>query len=757
MHARLARTSDGVALGAALWALCLWSGSAFANRPPDAPTWIEPAEGSIVSPFDPHLHVHAFSDSDGDSHYSSDFEIWDDSLGVRVWANLADTALLYHVHFGDGVTEGPLEGMSRLEFNRAYRVRARFRDDSGHINSYSDWSVWVGFRTSPAELLLPMTLDDIVPIVPTWQTEDGEAVDLPPGAVLRFFGLDQHLYRINGHPSSDEHIDFSTLESHRPVKVVFGAGVDNPFSLPPTVITVVDEDSISRAIFLPEVDLAGNESVAMWVDHVGRSYWAGIHDTVPDFSDLAQDLMMTWTITEPGFTIERVASDLQFPVNIGFVPNPGERPADPLFYVTELYGKVKVVTRSHWVFTYGDSLLNFDPNHYFPGQGEIGLTGICVEPETGDLFVAGVYDSLEEPYNRVMRLYSAPSGLLMDSMRVILSGIPSGPSHQIQQITIGPDDKLYVQVGDSDTPDTTIAQNPNDLRGKVLRINQDGSPPGDNPYGPTSKVWAVGLRNPFGGTWRGNQLFVTDNGFQNYDRIARVLPGGDYGWCCDITQYALRLFDAGGITAIASAPPEFAGPDYAGDLFVAFSGATYAQGRPHNGKFVRRIQLNLAGVVTSDSIFLDYVGAGYATVVGFAFGPDGAYFTDLYGDAGMDYDALTHANVYKISRTSLATSVGDAPRAVPIALDAVAFPNPTRGETSVRFALSRGGRVSAIVYDAGGRFVATVHDGWLPAGLQALRWDGRTHAGERAASGVHLIRIKTEDGQTRSARVTLLR
>jgi len=60
----------------------------------------------------------------------------------------------------------------------------------------------------------------------------------------------------------------------------------------------------------------------------------------------------------PGFKIERVLSGLKLPVNISFVPNPGDKKKDPLFYFTELYGQVKAVTKDYTVHTYAENLLD---------------------------------------------------------------------------------------------------------------------------------------------------------------------------------------------------------------------------------------------------------------------------------------------------------------------------------------------------------------------------------------------------------------
>src|SRR5262249_10462736 len=85
---------------------------------------------------------------------------------------------------------------------------------------------------------------------------------------------------------------------------------------------------------------------------------------------------MPWEVRQPGYTVEIVAGGFQLPVNIAFLPNPGPNPSDPFFYVTELYGTIKLVHRDGSVTVYASNLLNFNPTGAFPGSGEQGLAGI---------------------------------------------------------------------------------------------------------------------------------------------------------------------------------------------------------------------------------------------------------------------------------------------------------------------------------------------------------------------------------------------
>lgn len=143
----------------------------------------------------------------------------------------------------------------------------------------------------------------------------------------------------------------------------------------------------------------------------------------------------------PGFKIE-LATRFHLPVNLAFVPNPRKDPKAPLLYVAESYDDVKVITNDWEVYTYAEGLLNYAPDYKFPRTGESGLTGICVEPKTGDLFLSMLYVENDGMKAKVVRTTSK-NALKMDSMKTIIDKIPSiKAAHQIQAVTIGPDGNL---------------------------------------------------------------------------------------------------------------------------------------------------------------------------------------------------------------------------------------------------------------------------------------------------------------------------
>jgi glucose/arabinose dehydrogenase len=368
-------------------------------------------------------------------------------------------------------------------------------------------------------------------------------------------------------------------------------------------------------------------------------------------------LSVPFVATQPGYVIETVAEGLQLPVNIAFVPDPGPAASDALYYVAELYGNVKVVTNDGTVSDYATGLLNYNPTGNFPGSGEQGLAGIAVDPTTGDVYVTRVaslipFDDNAPHHPQVVRLSSDDGGLTASSVDVILDmvGETQGQSHQISNITVGPDAKLYVHNGDGF--DASTAQNLSSYRGKVLRLNPDGSAPNDNPFynaldgiDSVDYVYAYGLRNPFGGAWRSSDgmHYEVENG-PSIDRFAKIERGENYLWDgsnASMLQKAIyNWIPAHAPVNITFIQPEtFGGSQFPKEwmdvAFVSESGPTYAEGPQERGKRIVTFELDANGdLVRGPLPFVEYVGSGRATVVGLAAGPDGLYFTELYRDEG---------------------------------------------------------------------------------------------------------------------------
>jgi len=686
--------------------------SALADDPPATPVFTEPSvDGKIVNPFDVHMETAPFSDPDaGDMHLCSDWEIWLVTPPARVWsASCVGGVARVHIHLGDGAFEGLYDDRTTLEYDTDYQIRTRHRDSSGTPNEWSAFGERPA-RTGSSTAIYPLLIDDVLDLpAPTWRESvaagAGADVVLPAGAPapqLRLEGpTGALLYAVTGVDGiTNAVINPAPLTGDSSVRIVVEAGTAlGGVALPESEIAFTDNRGFDRSAYLPSLALGTGEVASFWLAADGSTYVASDGQTEPDFATLARGAPVPWVVRQPGYKVEIVATGFQLPTSIAFVPNPGPSPTDPLYYVGELYGSIKVVRRNGVVSDYATALLNYDPLGPFPGSGEQGLGGIVVEPASGDVFASMLYDGGPALYPKVVRLSSSDGGITASAQSTVIdmAGEPQGASHQISNLTVGPDGKLYVHVGDGF--DAATAQNLSSFRGKILRLELDGSPPTDNPFyapgdGITARdhVFAYGFRNPFGGAWSpaDGAHYAVENG-PSVDRLARIVAGRNYGWNgSDASMRTFALYNWDPATApvnIAFVHPDvFGGSGFPatkmGNAFISESGPTYASGPVGNGKRISEVSFDAAGSLRGAPVpLIEYGGTGQATAVGLAAGPDGLYFTDLY----KDHDAVTPvdigANVLRVSVLGRAdftsdTVFGTTPLAVRF-FDASVVPNPS--------------------------------------------------------------------------------
>jgi glucose/arabinose dehydrogenase len=182
------------------------------------------------------------------------------------------------------------------------------------------------------------------------------------------------------------------------------------------------------------------------------------------------------------------------------------------------------------------------------------MCGIAVSKDSSTTYVFIYYTEIDgkdgddkagkQPIgNRVYR-YELSGDVLTNPLLLMDLPASPGPRHNGGDIMIGPDNNLYVSIGDVDgsfkgESTETTTQNYEDGvdpdgRGGILRITQDGQPT-DGILGdsiPLRIYYAYGIRNSFGMDFdpiSGN-LWNTENGPGNGDEINLVLPGFNSGW-----------------------------------------------------------------------------------------------------------------------------------------------------------------------------------------------------------------------------------
>src|SRR5919106_4898515 len=305
--------------------------------------------------------------------------------------------------------------------------------------------------------------------------------------------------------------------------------------------------------------------------------------------------------------------------------------------------------------------------------------------------------------NRLYRYELVNNKLINPVLLLDLPAIP-GPRHNGGAIMIGPDNNLYVPIGDVDGSYTggsgeTKAQNyadgvEPDGRSGILRITQDGNPVGIGILGnthPLNLYYAYGIRNSFGFDFdpiTGN-IWDTENGPGNSDEINLVEPGFNSGWqeiqgmagmasfenyfdANDLVQFEgkgkysdpeLVWMDTEGPTAAKFLVSDKLGTQYKNDLFVA---------DVHNGRIYHfdlnedRTELVLEGpladkIIDTPSIaeFSNIIfGEGFGGITDLEVGPDGYLYVVSIGQGA----------IYRIVQTSngpstIATAEDEVPAA----------------------------------------------------------------------------------------------
>ncbi len=178
-------------------------------------------------------------------------------------------------------------------------------------------------------------------------------------------------------------------------------------------------------------------------------------------------------------------------------------------------------------------------------QNERGLVGLALDPDfTTNCFVYVYYTTGPTSPSfsgtvvpRISRLHGC--GDVADPGETILRDFPTTGKalsyhHNGGDLQFGPDGKLYVGIGDAGN--SSLAQKLGNFRGKLLRLNSDGTAAPGNPFvgvaGALPEIWAYGFRNPWRMTFRpsNNALIAGDVGAKHWEEIDYVFAGGNYAW-----------------------------------------------------------------------------------------------------------------------------------------------------------------------------------------------------------------------------------
>jgi glucose/arabinose dehydrogenase len=235
-------------------------------------------------------------------------------------------------------------------------------------------------------------------------------------------------------------------------------------------------------------------------------------------------------VRDPNFKIETVAEGLTLPTTMAFVG------PDDILVLEKNKGTVQRIVNGQML---AKPLLQVNVS----SEVERGMLGIAVSKDNqtkiSNVFLYFTEAEGEKPMASRLYKYELTNDALVNPKLLLELPAEPGPRHNAGNIIIGPDNNLYVSVGDLDGH-MTMAQNvagggkPDGSSG-ILRMTQDGHISGENILGDdgvSRKYYAYGIRNSFGMDFDPltGKLWNTENGPSYGDEINIVEPGFNSGW-----------------------------------------------------------------------------------------------------------------------------------------------------------------------------------------------------------------------------------
>ncbi len=227
------------------------------------------------------------------------------------------------------------------------------------------------------------------------------------------------------------------------------------------------------------------------------------------------------------FRLVVVTSGLSHPWGMAFLPDGG-------VLVTERAGQLRVIR---------GGVLDPQPISGVPGvhaRGLAGLMDVAIHPRFSENQL--VYLTYSKPGDDGVRVALARGRLtgssLTDVDDLFVSDLVGGGGTAASRVVFRLDGTLLVTVGGAfgSSGGGRRAQDPSNTIGKLLRLNDDGSVPEDNPFvgrrGYRPEIYSLGHRNQLGLTIHPETgaIWAHENGPQGGDEVNLIRPGRNYGW-----------------------------------------------------------------------------------------------------------------------------------------------------------------------------------------------------------------------------------
>ena len=220
------------------------------------------------------------------------------------------------------------------------------------------------------------------------------------------------------------------------------------------------------------------------------------------------------------YRLETFATGLELPWSLAFLP-------DGSALVTELPGRLRRISARGEV---GEPIENVPPV-YFAGQG--GLFEVVLHPDFAHNQLVYLSYAAGPPQSNAT---TVARGRLQENRlekpEVIFENTPrkDTPVHYGGRMAFLPDGTLLLTTGEGFNY-REAAQDIHSGLGKVLRMNDDGSPAAGNPFPDAPYVYSYGHRNPQGlAIAADGTIWLHEHGPMGGDEVNRIEPGLNYGW-----------------------------------------------------------------------------------------------------------------------------------------------------------------------------------------------------------------------------------
>ena len=331
--------------------------------------------------------------------------------------------------------------------------------------------------------------------------------------------------------------------------------------------------------------------------------------------------------------IETIASGLDHPWSVAFLP-------DGRVLVTERAGRLRIIAKGQPLGS-----ISGVPKVYEASQG--GLFDIVPHPQfasNGLLYLSYAAGTPGANFTRITRARLVGNALVDEKTIFEVSPPKNTPVHFGGRMAFLADGTLAMTVGDG-FDFREQAQRLESGLGKIIRINDDGSIPANNPFvgkkGAQPSIWSYGHRNEQGLAFdaASGRLYEHEHGPRGGDEVNVITRGGNYGWPIatkgvDYSGASITPFKTykGMIDGIVFWVPSIAPsglavyrgpmfPEWNGDLIV---GALAA-------KEVRRVDLDAAGTVVGQQQIFPEITDRVRDV---RVAPDGAIWVTTDDDKG---------------------------------------------------------------------------------------------------------------------------